>query len=92
MYLYGAPKRELRPYLIARQEVCVGGTLCQDIEVQEAYSRASDDDPVLFWSMTGLDPTATHFFILRLIEPRGRNDRVMSLQRIEYVAESIRKT
>ncbi len=90
--LYGAPKRQLHPYLIARQEVCVGGTMCQEIEVHEAYSRASDDDTVLIWSMMGLDPAVTHFFILRLIEPRDRNDHTMSLQRIEYMAESTRKT
>ncbi|KAF8342904.1 uncharacterized protein EI90DRAFT_3030627 [Cantharellus anzutake] len=92
VYLYGAPKRHLDKPLIAQQEVCVGGTQCGKIEAERAYSNAEQGETVLIWSMEGLDPRITHFFILRLIEARGIDDRTMSLHRIEYEAEPVQKT
>jgi len=86
VYIWGAPKEWLYPFSFAQQEICIGGTLCQQIDIRRAYFDIPDDKPALIWSMKYLDPSQTHSFILRSMESEGGNDGIttISLHKIVY--------
>ena len=64
-------------------------TLCRPIDIESAYFDVPDESPALIWLIENLDHRRTHSFVLRLIEPNSRDDRVMSLQKIVY--DSVRQ-
>ncbi|KAG8920857.1 hypothetical protein FRC02_000659, partial [Tulasnella sp. 418] len=74
--IYGAPRpRVLHPH--GKQEVCLDED-CYPVDVEQAYMNIEPDaeqDPVLIWSIDGLDPTRYYTLIMKLVDRTGDGDK-----------------
>ncbi|QRV88973.1 hypothetical protein RhiJN_16991 [Ceratobasidium sp. AG-Ba] len=95
VYVYGAPKAFIGAPL-ASQHICVNnpGSDTQDLEVDERHLQWVDNaiasgvhpehEPVLIWSMTGLDDQVSHKLRLALAGLPSKDDAEMSIVKIVY--------
>lgn len=86
--LYGAPPSQTVGHEMAAQELCIGYRPCIQLDVQDAYRRASNDhDPVLFWAgdLPDVLPWHSVSLTLRMVERthrKGQTPKLMTLERV----------
>lgn len=86
VHIYGVKRALMGGHEWARQELCIGGQSCFQLDVPQAYLNASNDhDPVLLWSGSIANPFPQVSLSLRMTEPthqRGQQKKWMSLDSI----------
>jgi hypothetical protein len=91
VHIYGAPRNQLQ-HPPADQEICVDRDPCIPLDTHNTYSSSNDNEEVLIWSDSWLNPNRNHQFVIRLTEaPPGKDNalKVMTLARVVYEIEDI---